>query len=125
MRNTSFVVEDGCFATAHHGLQLLQLVGLALQDLDQVGLLELQEVSLGQLLKVGLVEGVIVGRMLGWHRREQVVLREEVDRLTGGFILGCEHVMLGFLIQTLISRELATIVLLECDILLIRLLGHL
>jgi hypothetical protein len=33
--------------------------------------------------------------------------------------------MLGLLIQTLVSRELATIILLECDILLIRLLGHL
>lgn len=125
MRNTSFVVEDGCLASAHHGLQLLKFVGLSLQDLDQVGLLELQEVSLGQLLKVGLVEGVIVRGMLGWHRREQVVLREKVDRLTGGFILSCEHVMLGFLIQTLVSSELATIVLLKCDILLIRLLGYL
>jgi hypothetical protein len=33
--------------------------------------------------------------------------------------------MLGLLIKTLVSRELATIILLECDILLIRLLGHL
>jgi hypothetical protein len=33
--------------------------------------------------------------------------------------------MLGFLIQTLVSCELATIILLECDILLIRLLGYL
>ena len=57
----------------------MKFVGFALQDLDQVGLLELQEVSLGQLLKVGLVEGVIVERMLGWHRREQVVLREKVE----------------------------------------------
>jgi hypothetical protein len=54
----------------------LKFVSLTLQDLDKVGLLELQEVSLGQLLKVGFVEGVIVGGVLGWHRREQVVLRE-------------------------------------------------
>jgi hypothetical protein len=75
-RDTSFVVEDGCLASAHQGLQLVKFFGLALQDLDQVGLLEFQEVSLGDLLKVGLVEGVFVGSVLGWHRREKVVLRE-------------------------------------------------
>jgi hypothetical protein len=53
-----------------------------------------------------------------------VVLREQVDRLTGGFILGREQVVFGFLIQTLVCRELAAIILLECDILIIRLLGY-
>ena len=53
-----------------------------------------------------------------------MVLREQVDRLTGGFILGREHIVLGFLIKTLVGRELATIILLECDILIIRLLGY-
>jgi hypothetical protein len=72
---TSLVVEDGCLASAHHGLQLVKFVRLALQNFDQVSLLELQEVSLGQLLKVGLVKRILAGCMLGRHRGEQVVLR--------------------------------------------------
>jgi hypothetical protein len=69
-RNASCVVEDGCLASTHQGLQLVKFVGLALQDLDKVGLIELQEVSLREVLKVGLVEGVFVGGLLGRHRRE-------------------------------------------------------
>jgi len=44
------------------------------------------------------VEGVFVGDVLGWHRGKKVVLREKVDRLTRGFILGREQIVLGFLI---------------------------
>ena len=102
----------------------MKFFGLALQDLEQIGLLEFQEVSLGELIKVGLMEGVFVGGVLGWHRREQVVLRQQVDRLTRRFILGREQVVLGFLIKTLVGRELATIILLERDILIIRLLWY-
>ena len=102
----------------------MKFVGLALQDLVEVGLIELQEVSLREVLKVGVVEGVFVGGVLGWQRGEQMMLRQKVDRLTRGFILGREHIVLGFLIKTLVGRELATIILLECDILIIRLLGY-
>jgi hypothetical protein len=44
------------------------------------------------------MEGVFIGGVLGWQRGEHVVLRQKVDRLTRGFILGREQVVLGFLI---------------------------